>query len=155
MIRSTKAFLALSLCAALVPGVALTATNAPVPRLPLSAGAPDIFAPYAQAEAYIGQAGTVVAAKGFVSVTHPGVGIVCLELGPGINFTRVPVVAVEWARSSGVALFAQYDSANVSCPSPTVHTIEVRTYKGDTAGVGSALQIPVLSDQVAFIITVP
>jgi len=68
MIRSTKAFLALSLCAALVPGVALTATNAPVPRLPLSAGAPDIFAPYAQAEAYIGQAGTVVAAKGFVSV---------------------------------------------------------------------------------------
>jgi hypothetical protein len=154
MMRSTSALLALSLCAGLISGAAMAA-NAPVSPRPFSAGGPDIFAPYAQAEAYIGAGGAVVAAKGFVSVSHPAVGIVCLELGPGINRTRRPVVAVEWASSTGVALFAQYDSANVTCPSPTLNTIEVRTYKGDTGGVGSALQVPVLSDQVAFIITVP
>lgn len=132
-------------------------TNSGLPEAalrPQSAGAPAINAPYAQAIALV-QAGALTSAKGFTTFSHPDVGIYCLELPGGISTTTEPVVSVEWGSSLGVALFAQYNRANTSCPSPTAKTIEVRTYKGDVGGVGSALQVPVLSNSVAFVILVP
>jgi hypothetical protein len=156
MIKKIALLVAGAAALTLTATATMAASNAGGPGTgPLSAGAPDIFAPYAQAEAFIGQSGAVVSAKGFAKVTHPSVGVVCLELAAGIDPTRRPVVSVEWGRSLGVALFAQYDASNVSCPSPTANTIEVRTYKADTGGVGSPLTTPVLSNAVAFVITVP
>jgi hypothetical protein len=116
---------------------------------------PNYASPYAQAIAYVGQAGVVIGKKGFSAITHPSVGIYCLEQSAAATLVTEPIVTVEWGRSLGVALFAQYNYFNSSCPAPTNRTIEVRTYKGDTSGVGSDLQIPVLSDQVAFIVMVP
>jgi hypothetical protein len=121
---------------------------------PESAGKPDIHAPYAQAIALV-QLGALTSAKGFTKFSHPAVGIYCLELASYVNPTTEPVVSIEWGYSLGVVLFAQYNRANTSCPAPTVRTIEVRTYKGDTGAVGSGYQIPVLSNQVAFVILVP
>lgn len=128
-------------------------SNAPAVA-PGSAGKPNIYAPYAQAMALV-QFAALTSAKGFTAFTHPSVGIYCLELPSGVNLTTEPLVTIEWGSSLGVALFAQYNRAKSSCPTPTAKTIEVRTYKGDVAGVGSALQIPVLSDSVAFVILVP
>jgi hypothetical protein len=81
-------------------------------------------------------------------------GVCCLTLAAGVQLSTTPVVTVEWGRSQGVALFAQYNSTNTTC-GPGANVIEVRTYKGDVSGVGSALQTPVLSNLVAFFVTVP
>jgi hypothetical protein len=121
---------------------------------PESAGAPNINAPYAQAIALV-QYGGLDSAKGFTALARPGVGIYCFELPGGISTTTKPVVTIEWAASNGVALFAQYNKGNGGCPGATTKTIEIRTYKGDVGGPGSALQAPVLSDSVAFVVMVP
>jgi hypothetical protein len=55
-----------------------------------------------------------------------------------------------------VVLFAQWNQDNTDCGDGTTsNVIEVRTYKGDTGGVGSPYQIPVLSDRVSFVVLVP
>jgi hypothetical protein len=136
-------------------GALAQATNSGRPAAaPQSAGAPNINAPYAQAIALV-QGGGLTSAKGFNAFSHPAVGIYCFELPGYVNQTTEPVVSIEWGASLGVALFAQYNRANSSCPAPTPRTLEVRTYKGDSGGVGSPLQVPVLSDSVAFVILVP
>jgi hypothetical protein len=95
--------------------------------------------------------------QGFSNITHPKTGIYCLTLAspPPPSKPLSPQVSVEWAYSLGVALYAQYDSTNFTCGGSSQQVVEVRTYKGDTGGVGSDLQIPVLSDSVAFNIYVP
>jgi hypothetical protein len=129
-------------------------TNAGPGSKAFSGPSGDLFGPYAQAQAYIGQSCTVVANKNFTSVVHKATGVCCLTLAPGIQLSTTPVVTVEFGRSLGVALFAQYNNANMTC-GPGANVIEVRTYKGDVGGVGSALQTPVLSNSVAFFVTVP
>lgn len=89
-------------------------------------------------------------------VTNPSTGIVCLKLVYGFHIGQTaPILSIDWAHSLGVVLFAQWDSSNPDCIGPVGRMIEVRTYKGDTGGVGSPYQVPVLSDQVAFEILVP
>lgn len=132
---------------------ALSNSGDPVP-VPRSAGAPNIIAPYAEAEALV-QFGALTSAKGFTAFSHPATGIYCLKLPLGTNATVEPVVSIEWGASFGVANYAQYYKGGADCPVTNPRTIEILTYKGDVAGVGSALQIPVLSDQVAFVVLVP
>lgn len=92
--------------------------------------------------------------KGFSSFSHPTTGVYCLTLASGVQLKTAPLVSIEWGASLGVVLFAQWNSDNTTCGAAT-NVIEVRTYKGDTAGVGSSYQIPVLSDRVAFVVLVP
>jgi hypothetical protein len=141
---------------AATPAMAAEQTNAGPGSAAVPALGPSgsLFGPYAQAQAFISQSCQVVANKGFTAVTHPTTGVCCLTLGAGIQLSTTPLVTVEWSRSLGVALFAQYDSTNLTCPR-LANVIEVRTYKGDTGGVGSALQVPVLSNLVAFFVVVP
>ena len=131
----------------------LSNSGDPVP-VPRSAGAPNIYAPYAEAEAVV-QFGALTSAKGFSVFSHPATGIYCLKLPAGTHPTAEPVVSIEWGASTGVALYAQYYRGGADCPVTSPRTIEIQTYKGDVGGVGSALQIPVLSDQVAFVVLVP
>jgi hypothetical protein len=143
---------AVAVALAATPAMAAEQTNAGAPATAAVAGGP-IYEPYAEAAAYLGQACAVIASKNISAVTHPAVGICCLTLGPTpVDSSRKPVVTVEWGASLGVALFAQYDNASISCGAGK---IEVRNYKGDTGGVGSPLTTPVLSDRVADIVTVP
>lgn len=145
--------------------VALTITSAAIQAqqndghrdavAPQSAGVPNYYPANVQAAALVGQGGAPVTAIGFSSITHPAVGITCLQLAYAHPITVAPIVTVEWGRSLGVALYAQWNDASGSCPGATGKTIEVRTYKGDTGGVGSPLQVPVLSDSVAFQVIVP
>lgn len=136
---------------AVTPGVAQQ--NAPYSPKPQALGTGTYDAPFAQAVAYIGQAGAVVGSKGFASATHPSVGVECLKLNPELSVQTAPVVSIEWGASAGVVLFAQWVFRGGSCPDGT--DIEVQTYKGDMDGVGSGYQTPVLSDQVAYSIVVP
>ena len=115
-----------------------------------------LSSPFAQAIAIIGQSGSVLKSKGFGSVTSPSTGIVCLKLVYGLHIGQTaPILSIDWNHSLGVVLFAQWDSGHPDCIGPVGRMIEIRTYKGDIGGVGSAYQIPVLSDQVAFEILVP
>ena len=119
-----------------------------------SAGAPNVYPPNARAAARIGQSGAVQAAIGFTKVTSPSTGIFCLTVPSYMQLakTSTPIVTIEWGSSLGVALYAQWYRGAADCGP---RDIEVRTYKGDTGGVGSALQVPVLSDQVAFQVVLP
>ncbi len=121
---------------------------------PRSAGAPNIISPYAEAQALV-QSGALTSAKGFSSFSHPITGVYCLKLPAGTFANVEPVVSIEWGASLGVANYAQYTKTNIDCPVTVPRTLEIRTYKGDVGGVGSALQIPVLSDLVAFVVLVP
>ncbi len=95
--------------------------------------------------------------RGFSSITHPATGIYCLTLAfpPPPSRSTTALVSVEWGASYGVANFAQWNADNGNCGGSSQKTIEVQTYKGDAAGVGSDLQVPVLSDLVAFVVYVP
>jgi hypothetical protein len=139
------------------PAVAQNAPQAVSPSVTPNVGtATSYFSPYAQAIALV-QNATLKGRKGISSLTHPTTGVYCLKLAAGIQFANTaPVVSVEWGSSTGVVLFAQWNQDNTTCGGGTTsNVIEVRTYKGDTAGVGSAYQIPVLSDEVAFVVLVP
>jgi hypothetical protein len=161
-LNMSKTFVAIAAAGALIAASAvmpaLADSNVPLSpqeALQESAGAPDLYSPYAQAIAYVGQSGLLIRAKGFSAHTHHAPGINCFTLAAGTQLQTAPQVSVEWGRSLGVVLFAQWDQANVSCPGATASTIEVRTYKGDLTGVGSGYKTPVLSDQVAFVVYVP
>ncbi len=150
--------LSLSLVAGHSPAEAQKTNGGRLTPEPDSAGVPNTVAKYAQAIAFVGQSGAPITAKGFKSITRVSTGIFCLQLQAALelNNSRIaPLVAVEWNNSLGIALFAQWDSGNIGCPNANKRTISVRTYKGDTGAVGSALQPPVLSDQVAWVIIVP
>jgi hypothetical protein len=148
------AFGALLALGVATPGVA--AQNAPaVSGMEPQVGAPgQYYAPYAQAIALV-EDGTVTGAKGVSAFSHPAVGIYCLKLATGIQLQTAPVITVEWAHSLGVVLFAQWDQDNISCSGATTSTVEVRTYKGDSGGVGSGYVIPALSNSVSFVVLVP
>jgi len=147
---------AVAVALAATPAMAAGQTNAGrTSAVPASGPSSFLYGPYAQAQAYVGQACTTVAhGKGFTAISHPTTGVCCITLAPGIQLSTTPLVTVEWGMSVGVALFAQYNYANTTCGAGA-NVIEVRTYKGDTGGVGSPLQTPVLSDQVAFFLVVP
>jgi hypothetical protein len=134
-----------------IPAVAQQ--NAPESALPLIAGPGPYYGPYAQAQALV-QNSALTGSKGFSKFTHPTTGVYCLTLGSGVQLKTAPLVSIEWGASLGVVLFAQWNSDNTTCGAAT-NVIEVRTYKGDTGGVGSTYQIPVLSDRVAFVVLVP
>jgi hypothetical protein len=155
MLQKCMSLVAAASLAALTVGSA-TAGSSNSGASPRSAGAPNILAPYAQAAAFVGQNGNLIRAKGFRAYAHPSVGVHCFELPPGVSRTTTPLTSIEWNRSLGVALFAQaLEIGNTfDCPADP-RTLEVRTYKGDAGGVGSALQIPELSDQVAFFVALP
>jgi hypothetical protein len=132
--------------------------NAPQYAAPLVGTTNPYVSPYARAIALVFRAPfRVIGSKGFGAISNPKTGIYCLTLGPGTQFTgTAPLVSVEWGNSLGVVLFAQWDQANVDCGGGSLtNVIEVRTYKGDTAGVGSGYQTPVLSNDVAFVVYVP
>ena len=126
--------------------------NAPTLQLPLAGPGP-YFGPYAQAQALV-QDARLTGSKGISSLTHPATGVYCLKLASGVQLKTAPLVSIEWGSSLGVALFAQWNSFNTTCPAGA-NILEVRTYKGDSGGVGSSYQIPVLSDSVAFVVLVP
>ena len=132
------------------------AQNAPLGLTPNVGTGTNFFSPYAQAIALV-QGTSLRGRKGISSFSHPTTGVYCLKLANGIQFANTaPVVSIEWGSSLGVVNFAQWDQANVDCGGgSTSNVIEVRTYKGDTGGVGSPYQIPVLSDRVAFVVLVP
>lgn len=133
-----------------IPAVAQQ--NAPTLNLPLAGPGP-YFGPYAQAQALV-QFARLTGSKGFSGFTHPTTGVYCLTLASGTQLKTAPLVSIEWGASLGVVLFAQWNSDNSTCGAGT-NKVEVRTYKGDTGGVGSGYQIPVLSDSVAFVVLVP
>jgi hypothetical protein len=136
---------------------AAVAQNAPLASVTPNVGTgTNFFSPYAQAIALV-QGTSLRGRKGISSFSHPTTGVYCLKLANGIQFANTaPVVSIEWGSSLGVVNFAQWDQANVDCGGgSTNNVIEVRTYKGDTGGVGSPYQIPVLSDRVAFVVLVP
>ena len=144
-----------SLLALLAVGIGIPAVaqhNAPG-SLPPIAGPGPYFAPYAQAQALV-QFASLTGSKGFSKFTHPITGVYCLTTAPGVQLKTAPLVSIEWGSSLGVVLFAQWNAANSTCGAGA-NVVEVRTYKGDTGGVGSSYQIPVLSDQVAFVVLVP
>lgn len=163
MWRSTLsiAFGVLLALGAVTPGVARQ-NSKNVPAAPglgapggLQLGSPsNYFAPHASAVALV-QSGAVTGSKGIAAFSHPATGIYCFEIVSKVPPTTVPVVSIEWGASLGVNLFAQWDQFNDDCSDATDHTLEVLTYKGDTGGVGSSYQIPVLSDQVAFVVYLP
>ena len=133
-----------------IPAVAQSNAGSALPPI---AGPGPYFAPYAQAEALV-QFHALTGSKGFSKFTHPTTGVYCLTLGSGIQLKTAPLVSIEWGSSLGVVLFAQWNAANSTCGAGA-NIVEVRTYKGDTGGVGSGYQIPVLSDSVAFVVLVP
>jgi len=114
---------------------------------------------YAQALGLVDGGNGVACSQGFSHITHPSTGLFCFTISPSVlahpPVQKAPVVSVDWHGSKGVALFAEWDSANADCTGATNATLEVRTYKADTGGVGSPLQTPVLSDDVAFVILLP
>jgi hypothetical protein len=114
--------------------------------------APDatLASPFAQAIAYVGD-GKIQSSKGFIAFSNPFTGFYCLTPPKSLK-PSVPVVSVEYFRSFGVNLFALWDSDDSDCPAGA---FEVLTFKGDKGGPGSAYQIPVLSEDVAFVILVP
>jgi hypothetical protein len=141
---------------ALVAGAGAGSAAQNAPRMqPASRGPTGLSAPFAQALADVGQGGVVLSSQGIGSVTSPAAGIYCLELSPTVHPKTLPTVTIDWGNSLGVVLFAEVDPQLVGCPAATTRTIEVRTYKGDTGGVGSSYQVPVLSPNVAFIVLVP
>jgi hypothetical protein len=110
-----------------------------------------------RAQAQMGAAGAVVCSSRFSSITNPTTGVYCFTLTspPPTADTTTALVSIEWGASTGVVLFAQWDADNVTCGGSSHSIIEVRTYKGDTGGVGSGYQTPVLSPEVAFVVYVP
>jgi hypothetical protein len=114
--------------------------------------APDatLASPFAQAIAYVGH-GKIQSSKGFIALSNPFIGVYCLTPPKSLK-PSVPVVSVEYFLSFGVNLFALWDSDGSDCPAGA---FEVLTFKGDKGGTGSAYQIPVLSEDVAFVILVP
>jgi hypothetical protein len=110
-----------------------------------------LYSPYAEAIAYVGD-GKIQNSKGFSSFSRPSTGVYCLGPSASVSPNTVPVVSVEWHLSFGVANFAQWDNDNSNCPAGSY---EVLTYKGETGGVGTPLQVPVLSNEVAFVILIP
>ena len=159
MLRNTLSivFGALLAWGAVNPAVAQNAPQALSPSVTPNVGtATSYFSPYAQAIALV-QDATLKGRKGISSLTNPTTGVYCLKLATGIQFANTaPVVSIEWGTSLGVVLFAQWDQANSTCGGgATSNVIEVRTYKGDTAGVGSPIRFPVLSNEVSFVVLVP
>jgi hypothetical protein len=146
----TIAFGALLALGALTSAVAENA-----PKSPSSLIGTNIHyqSPYAQAIALVEDA-TLGHQKGVSAFSHPITGVYCLTIGGFATLNTAPLVSIEWGHSDGVVLFAQWNQANTTCGGGA-NVIEVRTYKGDTAGVGSPYQIPVLSDNVAFVVLVP
>lgn len=145
--------LALAL-AAVTPALAQR-SNAPrsvSPGAVIGAG-PTYLAPYVQAEALV-QGAAVTGWKGFKTFSHPTTGVYCLTLSSVATIKSAPVVSIEWGDSYGVALFAQWDQSGFYCGTST-NVIEIQTYKADSGGVGSSLQTPVLSDEVAFVVMLP
>lgn len=141
-----------------IPAVAQQ--NADTSTLPLTGGpGPYLggpgpyFGPYAQAQALV-QGGALTGSKGVSAFTHPITGVYCLTLAPNVQLKTAPLVSIEWGASLGVVLFAQWNASNTTCGGGG-SVVEVRTYKGDTGGVGSGYQIPVLSNSVAFVVLVP
>lgn len=146
--------LALAL-AAVTPALAQR-SNAPrsvSPGAVIGAG-PTYLAPYVQAEALV-QDAAVTGWKGFKTFSHPTTGIYCLTLGSVSNLKSAPLVSIEWGYSLGVALFAQWYQGATDCGGTSTNVIEIQTYKADSGGVGSSLQTPVLSDEVAFVVMLP
>jgi len=136
---------------AVTPAVAQQ--NAPQsPSSGIGAG-PVYNAPYAQAIALV-QGAALTHQKGVSVFSHPTTGVYCLTISGFATLQTAPLVSIEWGSSLGVVNFAQWDQANATCGGGA-RVIEVRTYKGDTGGVGSGYQIPVLSDRVAFVVLVP
>ena len=136
------------------------AEQAPEPEaaLPLIPGVPGCLAsPYqnVRAAANVNSGGSARCATNVSSVTHPSTGIYCVNLSSTTSTPVIALVTVEWGSSVGVVNFPQWNRFNTTCGGSVQSTIEVRTYKGDTGGVGSAYQIPVLSNEVAFSVLVP
>jgi hypothetical protein len=112
-----------------------------------------VSAEFARAVASIGQGGAFLGGQGIASVSHPSTGVTCIQLNKKTS-RRVVFTSINWDASLGVALFAQWSPSNNFCGGDE-KTVEIQTYKADAAGVGSALQTPVLSDQVAFVMFIP
>ena len=90
----------------------------------------------------------LVRGKGVASVTHPSTGVFCIKPLVSVDVqTLVPVVSVEWGRSSGNANLVQYAGANINCPTDR---IEIFTFS--PGAVTSRFEF---SDFVAFTIVVP
>jgi hypothetical protein len=120
---------------------------------PAIPGVANYASPYAQA-AGLFDGGAALKAKNISSISHPATGIYCITVTNGVLTNSPPIVTVEWAHSLGIALFAQWNESKSDCAGGN-KVYEVRTYKGDTGGVGSSLQTPVLSDLIAFVFVLP
>ncbi|MCC3244218.1 hypothetical protein LG047_02585 [Methylocystis sp. WRRC1] len=136
---------------------ASTAQRAQETQAPRIPGVPTYDSPYAQAIGLFGQNGAPIRAKGISSITHPAVGVYCITVTDNPTNNSAPIVTVEWGRSLGVALFAQFRDSKGDCGGSSAprNVFNVRTYKGDSGGVGSSLQVPVLSNRVAFLFVLP
>ena len=114
---------------------------------------------------HVAAGGDWICNQGFSAITHPDTGIYCLALAypPPPSKQVTAQVSVDWGVSSGIALFAQYNSTNgasvgSSCGGSPQKIVEVRTYKGDVgfADPGTTYSGgPALSDEVGFMILVP
>jgi hypothetical protein len=156
MFRSVLSIALAAFLAVAIVTPAVAQRNAPDPLLPpLIGGSNPYDSPLVQAIALV-QDGSITGWKGFNNFTHPATGIYCLTLEPDVLVETAPVVSIEWGASFGVNLFAQWDQFNDGCGGTRAsYVVTVRTYKGDTGGVGSGYQIPKLSDEVAFVVLVP
>ena len=140
-------------------------TNAGAPRemapdvIPPCSGPSGLYlGPYARAVAQVTSlGGGANCSSGFKAITHPSTGVYSLTLNTAIPSSKpaTALTSIEWGASLGVVLFAEWNRFNSFCGGSGQSIIEVQTYKGDTGGVGSGYQIPVLDDHVAFTVVVP
>jgi hypothetical protein len=101
---------------------------------------------YARAVALVAAGGSVIRSQGVAAVTHPSIGLYCIDPKDDYDVTRVvPNVTVDWSTSFGDALLAQYRSSGVGCPAGN---IAVLTMSGEDGTFDP-------SNDVSFTVTVP
>jgi hypothetical protein len=106
-----------------------------------------VVAPQARIAAFVAAGGSVVRSKGIAGVSHPSVGLYCVDpAGSTFNVnTAVPLASVDWSSSLGDALLVEWRSAGIGCPT---QQFSVLTFDGEDGTFD-------LSNSVSFTFYVP
>jgi hypothetical protein len=90
------------------------------------------YYPYVHAQASVDSAGGWSRVKGFVSISHPGLGMYCLLLPRGVKpSSYVAVATSDYSLSPSTDVSAQWRSSSLDCPS--TKWVNIRTFVGGLA----------------------
>lgn len=101
------------------------------------------YYPYVHAQASVDASGSWSRVRGFLSITHPGVGLYCLLLPRGVKASSYVAMATpDYSLSPDTDISAQWRSSSFDCLS--TKWVEIRTFSGGstTSDQGFSVLVP-------------